>query len=188
MASVFDSCVELQVLRFFLIHPAERFYVKQLAKLLGVSAGSASVCCKSLRKKALLKAEKQGNLLLYGLERENAVTRQLGKAVVAEEFFESGALENFLMEDPNIISLAIYGSFAKSDFDKRSDLDVLVITSEKKSFAKAATLLEKKFKREVSLTTMTFEEWSTMGKKREPLFFNVLSDHILLYGGKLAIE
>lgn len=187
MASIFDSCVAFSLLRFFLLHPAEKFFVKQLSRTLGISASSVCVCCKKLSKKNLLLQEKSGNALFYSLNRENSVVRQLGKAVIAEEFVECGALKEFLKEDPGIFSIAVYGSFAKTDFDKKSDIDILVISNTKSQFNNAASLLEKRFGREAALTVLSADEWAKLSEKKEPFFFNVLSDHILLHGSRLAI-
>lgn len=188
MNSVFDSSVEMRILVFFLLHPAERQYVKQLARELGISPGSSSVICKSLAKRGLLLQEKSGNSLFYGLNRQNAVSRELGRAAVAEKITASGAVEEFLEEDKGIISILVYGSFAKASFDKKSDLDILVISNGKKQFSKATALLEKEFRKEASLTVLAADEWGKLLKRKDPFFFNVLSDHILLYGSNPAIE
>ncbi len=187
MDSIFESSATLLVLRLFLLRPTERFYVNQLARMQHISQSSASLCCKALAKKRILLHEKAGNALFYRLNTENTFSRQLCKAAIAEEIIESGAIAAILEEDPFVISIAVYGSFAKASFDKKSDLDILIVSSAGKEFSKAASLLEKKFKKEASLTILSPDEWGKLLKKNDTFFFSVLSDHTLLHGSSLAV-
>ncbi len=94
--------------------------------------------------------------------------------------------EKFLETDPNIISLAFFGSYAEGSFDEKSDIDFLIVTSTRKEmFIKAAKRLEEELEKEVSLSVLKLSEWRVMAKKGDAFYKRVVENHILLHGSGL---
>ena len=94
--------------------------------------------------------------------------------------------EKFLEIDPNIISLALFGSYAEGSFDEKSDIDFLIVTgASKEMFIKAAKRLEEELEKEVSLSVLKLSEWRAMAKKGDAFYKRVVENHILLYGSGL---
>jgi hypothetical protein len=94
--------------------------------------------------------------------------------------------EKFLEIDPNIISLALFGSYAEGSFDEKSDIDFMIVTDARKEILiKAAKRLEEELEKEVSLSVLKLSEWRAMAKKGDAFYKRVVENHILLYGSGL---
>jgi predicted nucleotidyltransferase len=91
--------------------------------------------------------------------------------------------EKFLEIDSNIISLALFGSYAQGNFDEKSDIDFLIVTSARKElFIQVAKRLEEELEKEVSLSVLKLSEWRTIAKKGDAFYKRIVENHILLYG------
>jgi len=86
----------------------------------------------------------------------------------------------------NLVSLVIFGSFARNEFSKLSDIDLLIICrnlaqermKRVRDFERIENSLEKKgFKLPFSPIIKTKEEV----EKGSPLFFDMIEDSIILY-------
>ena len=62
---------------------------------------------------------------------------------------ELGFVDKLLEIDDNIISIALYGSFATGEYDEKSDIDVLLIAPKKPDLIEFIERVEKKLKRDV---------------------------------------
>lgn len=91
--------------------------------------------------------------------------------------------KTFINADPNIISLALYGSYADGSFDEKSDVDILAITTSKQEvLLPAIHNLEDKVGKEVNVTTFKLFEWRKMADQGDEVYNNLINLHILLYG------
>lgn len=167
-------------------NPNTSFHIKQLARVLGVSPASVSNAVKSFEKDGLLSKEEKGLAHIYRLNADNSVIAPLKKAYGIAFVLSSKPKEKFLEIDPNIISLALFGSYADGSFDEKSDLDFLIVTPSRKEIPiRAVRGLEEELQKEVSISVFKLSEWRAMAKKGDAFYKRIVENHILLYGSGL---
>ena len=186
MIELFRTYVKWKILAHFLANPNTSFHIKQLARILNVSPASVSSAVKSFEDDGLLSKEEKGLAHIYRLESDNSIIAPLKKAYGVAFVLSSKPKEKFLEIDPNIISLALFGSYAQGSFDEKSDIDFLIVTSTSKEiFIKAANILEDELEKEISLSVLKLSEWRAMAKKGDAFYKRVVENHILLHGSGL---
>jgi predicted nucleotidyltransferase len=117
------------ILGLLLIRPDETFYVREIARLTGVSAGSLHRELKLLTEAGLLLRTTVGNQVRYQANRDCPIYEEL-----ASIFRKTTGLADVLREllEPlqGKIALAlIFGSMAKGEAGVTSDIDLLVVGS-----------------------------------------------------------
>ncbi len=186
MSELFIKYVQWKILAHFLANPNTAFHIKQLARILNVSPASVSGAVKSFEKEGLLSKEEKGLAHIYRLESDNSVVAPLKKAYGIDLVLSSKPKEKFLETDPNIISLALFGSYADGSFDEKSDMDFLIVTPTRKEILiKAAKRLEEELQKEVSISVFKLSGWRAMAKKGDAFYNRIVKNHILLYGSGL---
>jgi predicted nucleotidyltransferase len=186
LIELFRTYVKWKILAHFLANPNTSFHIKQLARILNVSPASVSSAVKSFEEDGLLWKEEKGLAHIYKLESDNSMVAPLKKAYGIAFVLSSKPKEKFLEIDPNIISLALFGSYAEGSFDEKSDIDFLIVTDARKEILiKAAKRLEEELEKEVSLSVLKLSEWRAMAKKGDAFYKRVVENHILLYGSGL---
>ncbi len=186
MIELFRTYVKWKILSHFLANPNTSFHIKQLARLLKVSPASVSSAVKSFDEDGLLSKEEKGLAHIYRLDFDNSMVAPLKKAYGFAFVLSSKPKMKFIEIDPNIISLALFGSYAEGSFDEKSDIDFLIVTGTRKEiFIKAAKRLEEELEKEVSLSVLKLSEWRAMAKKGNAFYKRVVENHILLYGSGL---
>jgi predicted nucleotidyltransferase len=119
--------------------------------------------------------EEKGLTHIYHLNEDHPVVKPLKKAYGIDLILSAHPKEAFVNADPNIISLALHGSYADGSFDEKSDVDILAITTSKRDVILPAIHgLEDKLDKEVNVTVFKLFEWRKMADKDD--------GHILLYG------
>lgn len=186
MLESFNKYIDLKVLGFFLANPKTSINVNELARKLDVSPTSVNHAAKLFNKKGYLVKDEKGLAHYYRLDISNPVIISLKKAYGLDLILSSGPQEVFMNADENIVSLALYGSYAGGDFDEDSDIDFLVVTPSKREMLMAAIHeLEDKLGREVSVTVFKPGEWRAMAKKEDAFYKSVIKQHVLLNGAGL---
>jgi len=186
LIELFRQYVQWKILAHFLANPNTSYHIKQLARMLKVSPASVSSAVKSFEEDGLLLKEEKGLAHIYRLDSDNTVVAPLKKAYGIAFVLSSKPKEKFLEIDPNIISLALFGSYAEGSFDEKSDIDFLIVTSARKEMLiKAAKRIEEELEKEVSLSILKLSEWRAMAKKCDAFYKKIVENHILLYGSGL---
>jgi uncharacterized protein len=186
MLESFNKYVDLKVLGYFLANPRTAINVNELARKLRISPTSANRAAKYFHSKGYLSKDEKGLAHYYQLDLTNPVVVSLKKAYGLDLILSSGTREAFLNADENIVSLALYGSYAGGDFDEDSDVDILIVTpSKREGLMTAIRELEEKLGKEVNVTVFKPGEWRTLAKKDDAFYKNVIKQHVLLYGAGL---
>ena len=149
-----------QILALLLLRPDETFYVREIARLTGVPAGSLHRELKLLTAAGLLQRSAAGNQVRYQVDRSCPIHEEL-----AGIFRKTVGLADVLREalaplGAKIRVALVFGSIAQGKERAASDVDVLVVGSA--SFAavvEALTTAAEKLRREVNPVVMTKAEF-----------------------------
>lgn len=186
MFESFNRYMDLRVLGYFLLHPKRPIHIKALARALGISPMSVSHAVKLYEEKGYLLKEEKGLAHYYHLNIYSPIVGPLKKSYGLDFILSASPQEVFLKADPNIISLAIYGSYADGTFDEESDIDFLVVTASKKEKILDSIMeLEDKLGKEVNVSAYNLSGWLALAKHSDAFYKNVAGNHVLLYGAEI---
>ncbi|HIH36873.1 MAG TPA: nucleotidyltransferase [Methanocellales archaeon] len=186
MIELFEKYVDWKILAFFLRNPTTTVHVKELARKLQVSPGSVSKAVKSFAMDNILLREEKGLAHLYKLNSESIVAKSFKKAYGLMRIHELKIADKFLEADENIISLALYGSYATGDYDEKSDIDLICITpSDRNVFTTLINDLGRDLGVETSLEVFNLSQWRLLARKNDVFYRKVIDNHVLLHGSGL---
>lgn len=145
-----------QMLAVLLLRPDERFHVRELARMTGISAGSLHRELKAMAQVGLLTREHQGNQVLYKANRSCSIFEEL-----ASIFRKTIGLASFVRDALSTLAdkiqvAFIFGSMASGKQHAASDLDVCVLGDiELLDVVKALGLVQDNLRREINPVVMT---------------------------------
>jgi uncharacterized protein len=184
-ASVLFGKTRRRVLGWLLGHPDEAFYLRQIVRHTGSAQGAVQRELDTLTKAGLLLRRVQGRQVYFQANRESPVFPELRGL-----FLKTAGLADVLREAlaplSNEIELAlIFGSAARGDLRRGSDIDLLVVGDA--SFTAVANLLseaQERLGRDVNPTVYLREEFKRKIRNRHHFLERILGQsHLFLIGG-----
>lgn len=107
--------------------PDEKYFTREIARLVGTSAGTARRELESLFRLGLVNRSSKGNLVFYQWNIDHPTALEI-RSLIAKTFGVYSLLTSALAPlAPRIRFAFVYGSFAQGDEDQRSDVDLLVV-------------------------------------------------------------
>jgi predicted nucleotidyltransferase len=183
--------------------PNKWVYTRELAELANVSTSTASIECRQLTKEGILLLKSEGREKLYRINLSNPVARKL------YELFETERREKFYAKNrrlawslndftkrvfdffPQIQSVVLFGSTARGDRTKTSDVDLLVLvpTLEQDGFNKLmkavdtlAVEVRARYGFVLSGVTMTRKDFEAAVREKKRIAQDALREGIVLFG------
>lgn len=120
------SKTKRSLLKLFLTNPERRFYTREIAKLTGEPLSAVRRELGYLEKAGLLRPHKEGNLKYFEVVKEFPFYPELKKIIYATIGL-GDYLGNRLKDSESIEVAFIYGSVAKNEETKKSDIDLFVV-------------------------------------------------------------
>tara|TARA_Y100000031_G_C8160147_1_gene356567 strand:+ start:66 stop:641 length:576 start_codon:yes stop_codon:yes gene_type:complete len=177
------SKIRQDLLALFFTNPSQRYYLRELQRLLGYSAGSIRRELLKFQKDSLFNTEKVGNLLYYSLNTKHPLHKEL-KSIISKTVGVEGSLKKALSAINKIKTAFIYGSFAKKRERAASDIDIMIIGNPDTSCVNEEIIkLEQRLKREINPTIYSFKEYKAKKKAESGFVMELLkSSKIMLIG------
>lgn len=161
-----------QILRLFLEHPGQRFHVRQISRLLKLPKSTANYRLQKLAKERYVQRIREGIFPSYQANTSSSLFRLHKRQYGERMIIESGLIE-YLERECTPRCIVLFGSFAKGEFAKESDIDLFVEAKEQEVNLRS---FEKKLGHPIQIL---FED--SMQKLSPELFNNIISG-IKLYG------
>jgi predicted nucleotidyltransferase len=151
-----------QVLALLLLRPDERFHVRELERLTGISAGSLHRELKAMSEAGLLIREHQGNQVLYQADRSCSIFEELA-SIFRKTVGLASELTTALEPIADRIDLAfVFGSMASGKQHAKSDLDICVLGEvELLDVVKAIGSLQESLRREINPVVMSAKQFAS---------------------------
>ena len=145
-----------QVLAVLLLRPDERFHVRELERLTGVSAGSLHRELKAMAQAGLLIRAQQGNQVLYQADRSCSIFEELA-SIFRKTVGLAALLGDALAAIADRIEVAfVFGSVAAGKQHAGSDLDICVLGDvELLEVVKALGAVQENLHREINPVVMS---------------------------------
>lgn len=190
LEQLFSSKVKIKILRKLVQNKDWLFNLSELSKDLEMNKGIVSRILRDLVGKDLVKSFRKGRIILFQLNKENKFVKDI---IIQVYELERDFPKNVKDKIGNAfkgaaLSVIIYGSYARDDFDTKSDIDLMVIAKDKKRTDKIAKDLSAAFlKEDLNLVpdVMSLAEFRRLYKRREPLILNVIKEGKVLHGRSL---
>ncbi len=174
-----------KVLQFFFSHPYKEVYLRELSRKANISVFSAKQAVDELVKKKILAERKNGNMRYIKANMNSLFFKHLKIAFSIKDIEDSGLITYLAENIPALSSIVLFGSMAKGEDDKKSDLDLLVIGQRKKI---GLGRFEKNLGREINAVIMKWAEWREHAKNDKAFYRDVITNGIILYGNMPVIE
>jgi len=127
LASLLFGDYRQKVLTLLLLHPEQRYHVREIARLTGTSAGTLHKELARLAQAGVLLREEVGNQVHYSANRECPIFPELA-GILRKTAGLADVLREALVGLSGRIALAlVFGSVARGEEAPRSDVDVLLV-------------------------------------------------------------
>jgi len=179
------SKIRQDLLAIFFTNPSQKYYLRELQRLLGYSAGSIRRELLKFQKDNLFNTEKLGNLLYYSLNIKHPLFEELS-SIVSKTVGVEGRLRKELSSIKRIKTAFIYGSFAANRQSPTSDIDLMIIGNpDTSNLNEKIAELEKILKREINITLYSLKEYETQKRAKSGFTIDLLKNpKIMLIGNK----
>lgn len=165
------------VLLKFLDNPEREFYLREISKALTISPSTAKNALDTLGKGNIITKVQRANASFYRLNIDSKEAIELKKARNMELILRSGAIEQLEKQNQTIISMILFGSFAKGTNTAKSDIDILIISNKKTDYS----LIEiEGF--EVNIIQFTPSEWRKKAEQDRPFYMEMITTGKVLKG------
>jgi len=154
--------------------------VRSLARKAEVGVATSKRCLDYLFENKVVKRKVIGRLYQYQLDQENFLTRQLKTTMSLAEIRKSGLIEEILEKQPNVLSIVLYGSVSTGKDTMKSDIDLLIISTNKLKIGLLKS--EKTLKRELSIINYSHSEWRKKSLTDKPFYDSVITEGTRLFG------
>ncbi len=179
------SKIRKGIFAIFFTNPNKKYYLRELERFLGYSAGSIRRELLRFQKDGLFFTEHKGNLLYYALNQKHPLFSEL-RSIVFKTIGVEGALRKELSGVNGVEAAFIYGSFASQKEQENSDIDLMIIGNPDSSLVnERLALLERKLKREIHPTFYSPAEYKAKKKSGSGFIKDVLGNpKVMLVGRK----
>lgn len=181
---VTKSKIRQDLLTLFFTNPSQRYYLRELQRILGYSVGNIRRELLKFQEDKLFNIQKIGNLLYYSLNTEHPLFEEL-KSIVSKTVGVEGSLRKILLSIKNIKISLIYGSFASEQLKATSDVDLMVIGNPNISILNEKIAgLEKRLKREINTTIYSWKEYKDKKEDKGGFILDLLENPKIMLSGK----
>jgi len=184
MIQLYQKITQLKVLSLFLENPHSSYYLRESARMLNMDPMTVKRALDLLLKDNLLIRTEEKNRILYKANVENPALRHIKISYNLSWLREKNTVDFILKQMKSVSSIVLFGSFAKGENDKESDVDILTISLSKN---KPTSKLAKHLGSDVNLVDFTPAQWSNQAKTNKAFYLDVITDGILLYGTKPVV-
>lgn len=188
LQSLFGSKLRAKILGWFFLHTDERYYVRQLSRLLNEDLANLSRELKKLEHLSIISCSNLGSHKYYYINNKNPIFTELKGLII-----KTVGLADLLKEAFNQSKIKfafIYGSFAKEKQSLNSDVDLMIIGE--LAFSEVTVILEqveKKIDREINPTVMDEIEMKERLKNKDHFLTRILKEpKIWLIGNERDIK
>jgi len=192
LADILGSRVKVKVLRLFLRFPEKEFIEGEIEELLGNPHQSVTYALKDMINYQLVTVRKIGRNKIYSLNRDNYIVRDILSPMFKNE---AGAIQELVNDMKTCLAplkvkrAVLYGSIATAQEEFDSDIDLLVVVSDKGEVEAAQMVLAdlrnrllKKFGNALSPIVMTTDEYERQKKLGKGLIKSVEESGMTIIG------
>lgn len=176
-----------QILAVLISQPEKERYLSELGKVLGRHPGVFLKGINSLEKQGIILSRKRGNQRLFKVNSNNPLFEEI-KSIVQKTEGVEGLLRGLVCGIKGISIALIYGTYARGALRSDSDIDLLVVTSDRKAediLLEEIGSIERKLQREINYKVYSSREFAKKRKEKDPFVAEILFEAYILLKGRL---
>ena len=178
---LFKSKIRQRILVRFFADESRRFYINEMARLVGTTQGTCRRELNKLVDMGLLITSREGNLQFYHVNKKNPIYREF-KTIIQKTIGIEALLKDALERVEGINFAFVFGSYAKKEFKPESDIDMAVVGDVKEELLlKILKNIEKTIGREINYHLYTGKEFKEKIKANS-FVRNIIKDYIMVTG------
>jgi len=158
-------------------------HVRGLVRILNEEINAVRRELMNLEKAGILKSKKEGNKVVYRINKECPIIYEL-RSIFYKESEEGKKIREIAKEIEGVEVVVLTNSFIKQKHENPTDVDFLFIGKMRvKDLTDAVATLEKETGKEIRFSAITKEDFDFARKKKEPFLMNILEhDKMVLFG------
>ncbi len=174
-----------RVLGLLLLHPDQRYYLREIARLTGTSAGTLTRELSKLVKAGVLTVQKVGNQAHYAANRDCPVFDELASILRKTSGLTDVLAEALLPLADQIEAAFVFGSVASGKARSESDIDLMVIGDVSfKAVVAALYPLQERLGRELNPKVYSRMEWRNLVAENGTFIRDIQSKPMLFIMGR----
>ncbi len=194
---------ESALMLLFLSHHDRLLNVREASRRTGISRSTTSRVLATLRSKGILNKVEAGNQVFHSLNARNSHALAMCSLALSLRYSElglpgsvSGHIASFVKSCRNllgeeVLSIVLFGSTARREAGKGSDIDLLVILRTLEDAAKVDTAAKganASRTNRISPTTITREAFASELRARNALYRNIVREGIPIFGSEAYLR
>lgn len=184
LKSLFISKVRIRILSKYMEDVNKSYHVRGLVRELGEEINAVRRELLSLKKAGLLTSKKDGNKIMYSINRECSILWDL-RAIFFKESDTGKLLYEKFLPIEGIKVVIITEAFLKGRYAEKSDIDMLFIGDIKmRELSTTISSLEKELSKSIRYAVMKSEDFDFGKRKGDPILTNLLTNDKLILIGK----
>ena len=171
----------------------KKLTINEIAKVLGVYYSLVHGSVEKLAKYGVVTKTKAGKAYLcaFNAENEEAIAMlQLAEIEKKKDFYGKNRHMKTVLEDfvdsldskPGLLSVVLFGSYAKGDAGSDSDIDILVVINGRMDAGKMSREIYAKYGKEISIVVMSANDFRM--QRDSTIIRDILSSHFILQGAE----
>ena len=183
LKNLFISKVRISILETYMSDLNASHHVRGLVRILDEEINAVRRELMNLEKAGILKSKKEGNKVVYRVNKECPIIYDL-RSIFYKESGEGQKILKIAKEIEGVQVVVLTNSFIMKKHENPTDVDFLFIGDMKlRDLTTAVAELEKDLEQEIRFSAIRKEDFDFARKKKEPFLMNILeSDKIVLFG------
>lgn len=182
---ILDPSIRLRTVELLVSLPEKEFTGREIARLLGVSHSNVQRALRVLVENGLTSKKRIGRADVFWANRSHFTFKALRELFRVKRELPERIEEDLLSAfRESGISVTAFGSYARGEADRRSDMDILVITKDRAELENKMGTIEADFARKynVSLSAKVLSRFDLKGKPVPPYVQTAAREGILISG------
>lgn len=186
---IFGSKSKVRILRLLSRFPEREFTEREIARLISMSQNTVNIALHDLMKTNVLNYQKIGRANAFIVNKESVIFSFITRIFKDEKAIRGDMIKRLKKATSAFVSSILFGSFAENTEGYDSDLDLLVITKDKRKAKDTLAKLELDMLREynVPLSIVLLTPRELINKLNAPYMKQIRKNHLRI-GGKTLEE
>lgn len=175
------SNIRKRIILLFIYNQNKEFYLSEIAKAVGTSAGTAQRELNKLLKSDLIEFKKKAGLNIYTLNKGYSLLKEV-ESIIRKTIGVEEELKKYLKKVEGVKFSFLFGSYVKGGVKSNSDIDLFVVGNvDDNSIFNAVQQAERIIDREINYHLANEKEFSR-GIKNRTFIKDIIKNYILLTG------
>jgi len=174
-----------EVLNLFFKDVDRKYYLREIARILGKEPGYYQKIINDLVKEGILIDERRGNLRFFWLNKNYSLYEEI-KKMISKTIGVEGSFKELVNKLNNVKCAFIFGSFAEDKQRTGSDIDLMLIGEINQDILiKEINKLEVEFNREINYQIFSKKEAVDRLNNNDNFFVNIFNKPMIILKGNI---